>query len=131
MKEFEGTVRIDVSAEVNPSENVEIVTNALTTVADLQYSRIRNMITGSGDEYIFLKNIYHHIRSKKSLGVVRKRLMKNIDDGSTHAYLNRQAATVDSIVFCESPDESPLGPIVLRIRSNRIIDLINWIAPRE
>ena len=46
-------------------------------------------------------------------------------------YINKQAAFVNNIVFCDRADESPLGPIVVTIKTNNVEEFIDWISPRH
>ena len=53
-----------------------------------------------------------------------------MEEGGIQAVLmlNKQAATVGIAALCDDPSESPLGPIVLRIRSQRIVEVIDWLT---
>jgi predicted RNA binding protein with dsRBD fold (UPF0201 family) len=46
----------------------------------------------------------------------------------TTLLLNKQAATVSIAALCDDPGESPLGPIVLRIRSKDLDAVVNWLT---
>ena len=75
----------------------------------------------------FLKD---HFRDRRIRSAARRLLISNADEGSlqTQILLNKQAAIAGIAALCDDPSESPLGPIVLRIKSNRLKDLIEWIA---
>ena len=57
-------------------------------------------------------------------------LLSTVEDEGIQAVLllNKQAATVGIAALCDDPNESPLGPIVLRIRSQNILELIDWLT---
>ena len=57
-----------------------------------------------------------------------RQLESNRDGDSTWFYLNKQAAWAGSIALCAEPDESPLGPIRVSVRSPDISGAILWLA---
>jgi predicted RNA binding protein with dsRBD fold (UPF0201 family) len=47
---------------------------------------------------------------------------------STTILVNRQAAYIGNIVLCEEEAESPLGPIYVKITSQHLLEVIEWLA---
>jgi len=42
--------------------------------------------------------------------------------------LNKQAALANTIVLCDEPEESPLGPIKIILTSKGIEQIIDWLV---
>jgi hypothetical protein len=56
-------------------------------------------------------------------------LKSNMSDNTTWFYLNKQAAFVNVVAFCDEANESPLGPIKIILESNDIEKTIQTIIP--
>jgi predicted RNA binding protein with dsRBD fold (UPF0201 family) len=67
------------------------------------------------------------VRSKSSLGVLRKLLDWNRTGNVTWFYLNKQAAYAGVISLAENYEESPLGHIRITVTSNDLDKLIEWL----
>jgi len=80
------------------------------------------------NNYESLTKIYETIRSRKTKSAYRKHLMRNMTEGSTWFYLNKQAAFANVTVLCDEADESPLGPIKIELHSKNIEDVIDWLV---
>lgn len=76
-----------------------------------------------------------HLRDQlgdRRIRAAARRLMEYSRHGTrTEIMINRQAAFAGVIVVCGSQDESPLGPIYLRIQSNKMDDLVGWLTAYE
>ncbi len=77
-----------------------------------------------------LRFIKDQFRDRQVRAAARRLLITNKEDSSESTYLllNKQAATVSIAAICDDPSESALGPIVLRIRSPRIKEVIEWLT---
>lgn len=115
----------------NKTEDAERILQALKNVIDMEYSVENDRIIGKTDSYKDLETIYNRIRDKQIIPVVRRLLRKNAKNNKTRVYINKQAAFVNNIVFCDRADESPLGPIVVTIKTNNVEEFIDWISPRH
>ncbi len=76
----------------------------------------------------FLKDQF---RDRQVRAAARRLLLTNKGDSesnNTFLLLNKQAATVSIAALCDDPQESPLGPIVLRIKSPQVDRVIDWIT---
>ena len=67
----------------------------------------------------------------KIIPAVRRLLRNNAKSNKTRIYVNKQAAFVNNIVFCDRADESPLGPIVIIVKSDNLEEFIDWLSPRK
>jgi predicted RNA binding protein with dsRBD fold (UPF0201 family) len=77
-----------------------------------------------------LRFIRDQFRDRQVRAAARRLLLTNNKDSTetTYLLLNKQAATVSIAAICDDPSESALGPIVLRIRSPRIKEVIDWLT---
>ena len=126
--------RVFVSAGVSPTEDpakVAIaVSNVLGGTTDQVSQGVRE-ITYSSDNAESLLHLRDQLRDRK-VRATAKRLMNDSRRGTqTELMINRQAAFVGVIALCGSPDESPLGPIYLRIESKGLDKLIDWLTAYE
>ncbi len=77
-----------------------------------------------------LEKIYKTVHTKQSQKIYRRNLEKNLENGTTWFYLNKQAAFVEQIAICEEANESPLGPIKVILTSSNIDRIIDWFVSR-
>ncbi len=124
-----GKVTISLSAKINPSEDMEKVREALSNIIPMNYSFDGRMLKARTQDLEALTNVYEKIRAKRSLGVLRRLLLRGMGDDSSTILLNRQAAYVGSVVFCETEMEGPLGPLTLVVKADKIMNFIDWLAP--
>lgn len=121
--------RVDVWAEVNPSEDPQKVQRALTnTVPGCEYTTGKSSIRAISDDVVSLDILRDAIISRQSQAGLRRNLLRNLDGKTTWFYLNRQAALVGTAAVCDDPEESPLGPLKITLTSDRIHDIIEWMA---
>jgi predicted RNA binding protein with dsRBD fold (UPF0201 family) len=130
---FTARIELKVEASVYPSECPEKVMSAITNVIDkcspeLRYGR-RVIGRASGSES--LSTIYEQVRSKASMGVLRRMLLDNKIADTTYFLLNKQAASAGVVVVIEDAKESPLGPISVTIDCEELNELICWLAPKD
>ncbi len=78
-----------------------------------------------------LDRIHDQFRDRHVRGAARRLLLWTAKGDSTSVMLNRQAAIAGAVVLCSTPDESPLGPIHLKISSNKINAVIDWLTAYE
>ena len=124
-------VEIKVEAVVNPSEHPQKVIDAITNVVgqctpELSYG---SRVVGRTDEIESLATLYEQVRSRSAMGVLRRMLLDNRAGDSTWFLLNKQAATAGIAAVIDQEQESPLGPIRVKIRCEEIDSLINWLVP--
>jgi predicted RNA binding protein with dsRBD fold (UPF0201 family) len=124
-------VKLKVETVLNPSEDPEKVKKCLLNIANgckpiLSEGHIEATCTG----LLSLHHIRVGVRSKSSLGVLRKLLEWNRKDNLTWFLLNKQAAYQDVISLVENYEESPLGPIRVTIISDSLDRVIEWLLSR-
>jgi len=123
--------KIVLEASVSPSEDPSRVAKALESVigeARNELHEVRNsirMITEDGSAFVRLRD---QLRDRHVRSAARKQMLLNTSGRSTSLMLNRQAAAAGVIALCGSPDESPLGPIHMRIESDRLGSVVDWLT---
>ena len=124
---------LDIVAEtqVKPSESKEKVANAISNLfkekGELRVEdQIVRFVSSDLESLRFLKDQF---RDRQVRAAARRLLLvNNQDSNQTFLLLNKQAATVSIAALCDDPKESALGPIILRIRSPNIDQIIDWLT---
>jgi predicted RNA binding protein with dsRBD fold (UPF0201 family) len=127
-------VDIDIIAEVQVkrTESKEKIASALTSLfgsnGQLRVEDDRVMFLST--ERNSLQLLKDQFRDRRVRAVARRLLLSSMEGGGlqTVLLLNKQAATVGIAALCDDPSESPLGPIVLRIRSKKLQEVVDWLT---
>ena len=124
-----------IEAEVNLTEDPERVKIAIKNLftpdsIELIAEEKRKMFIARFKGKEGLLTFYTILRQERILNAARRVLRKGIGSEGLTFCLNKQAAYVKRISFCEPIGESPLGPISVRIVSDEPGDLIDWLAPK-
>ena len=125
-------IKVYVEAEVRFTEDIQKVKNALNNVFGGAISTIcqdngKRFIKGEGDRKSLYK--FQVLLKKDQIRVAaRKHLISRLVENKIIFYLNKQVAFVDHISFCESVQESPLGPIKFEIHTNDPLKVIDWLT---
>jgi len=131
MNVYNKPITITIHTKNNKTEDKEKISKALKNVINIQYNIENDRIRGKSDDYKDLEIIYNIIRDKQIIPAVRRLLRNNAKSNKTRIYVNKQAAFVNNIVFCDRADESPLGPIVIIVKSDNLEEFIDWLSPRK
>tara|TARA_B100000029_G_scaffold324890_1_gene317356 strand:+ start:82838 stop:83239 length:402 start_codon:yes stop_codon:yes gene_type:complete len=131
MIEFSNDIEINIKSRLNKTENVETVLNAIENIMKIECEISDSDIIGSTKDYNKLKNLYNAFRNKQTTHIARKVLFRNSKNNSSRILFNKQAAVVNSIVICEKTNESPLGPILMEIKTEDIEEFIDWFVPKH
>jgi len=124
--------KIEMFSSVNPSEDPDKIQIAISNI--FPYSTIKTenySISAVSKELRSFEKIYETIHNNRFQKVFGRNLEKNLENGTTWFYLNKQAAFVERIVICEEAEESPLGPIKVTLTSSNIDGIIDWIVFRN
>jgi predicted RNA binding protein with dsRBD fold (UPF0201 family) len=130
-QEFGQTIDIVVEAQVKKSESKDKVAGAISKLfpsgGELKYEADRVLFISSKESSLqFLRD---QLRDRRIRAAARRLLLSNTEGSfQTMLLLNKQAATVGIAALCDDPDESPLGPIVLQIRSHDLSRVIGWLT---
>ena len=130
MEELQDNIKITIKTELNKTEDKNDLIYAMTNIVDIDYDVRDKEIIGKSTDYKKLMNLYDRLRNKQTTHIARKVLMRNSEKDMTYILFNKQAAAIDSIVICENSKESPLGPIFMKIKTENILEFIDWFVPR-
>lgn len=75
-----------------------------------------------------MKHVRDQLRDRHVRGAARRLLLAAKEGHETELLLNRQAAAAGVVALCGSPEESPLGPIYLKLASKDIDGVIVWLT---
>jgi predicted RNA binding protein with dsRBD fold (UPF0201 family) len=123
---------ITVEAQVKHTESRDKVASAITNLfpseGELRLEDDRIVFISSKVEA--LQHLKDQFRDRRVRSAARRLLLTNQEDGSLQTFLllNKQAATAGIGALCDDPSESALGPIVLRIRSQNVLKVIDWMT---
>jgi uncharacterized protein len=126
-------IELKIESAVNPSESPEKVLSAITNIfgecsPEFKYG---SLIVASCFALGSLRIVYDQSRSRAAMGVLRRMLIDNRISNTTWFLLNKQAAAAGILVVIEDETESPLGPIRVKIVSDELDNIIEWLAPLE
>lgn len=121
---------IIVSANVWATEEDTKVLKALETLfPEITFSNNNNIISGRTNHLTALNNLAERMYEQKILDAGRRRVLQGSLDTLAEFYLHKQVALVNKVAFCE-PDESPMGPITVKIISDSLNQLIRLYFPK-
>ena len=121
-------VELKVETILNPSEDPDKVKKCLLNVANGCVPVVTDgHVEATCKGIMSLHHIRVGVRSKSSIGVLRKLLEWNRTGNVTWFYLNKQAAFGGVISLAEHYEESPLGPIKITVTSNDLDKIIEWL----
>jgi uncharacterized protein len=126
-------IELKIESAVNPSESPEKVLSAITNIfgecsPEFKYG---SLIVAGCFALGSLRIVYDQIRSRAAMGVLRRMLIDNRISNTTWFLLNKQAAAAGILVVIEDETESPLGPIRVKLVSDELDNIIEWLAPLE
>ena len=124
-----GSCKVQVSCQINPSEDPSKVETAILNIfPDLEISISDKLLIGKSNGMNTLSNISESICSKNTKNIYQRILKKNSNENSTWFYLNKQAAFVNTVSLCNESNESPLGPIKVVLEGNDIENIIQSLT---
>jgi predicted RNA binding protein with dsRBD fold (UPF0201 family) len=129
---------INVAAEslVNPTENQSKVERALhnifpsAQIAEKKLAEDVICLEVNGHDLDFLRPLRNLIRQERIRSAARSILLSGTRGNLVQFYLNKQAAYVSRVSFCEPVRESPLGPISIRIETAEPYTVIDFLASK-
>jgi len=126
---------VHVEAEVNPTEDLEKVKQAVENIFGAVTFKVESIKWGRlliaktrGTEG--LTKLYNLLGRERILAAARKVFFSGMDEKSVTFYLNKQVAYAGHISFSQKTAESPLGPINVQIRCDNPRKLIEWLTPK-
>lgn len=126
---------LTVTCEVRPTEDKDKVIKAVTNlfsldrievIEDYPYSKL----VGESSKVESLIKLHRILRQERILDTFRSVLLSNKVGNMTEFKLNKQSAYVGRATLVSLDSESPLGPITVKIVSDKIDEIIDWLAPK-
>lgn len=87
-----------------------------------------SLVRLTSDDWHCLQKFHDQLRDRKVRDSARRLLFRRRDGDGVSLLLNRQAAFKGIAVLCDQEDESPLGPLVLTLRSRELDRIIDWLT---
>ena len=125
---------MSVEAGVSPSESAAKVAAAIANVVGVDVAEVSmsdSRAKFSSDDPGSLNRFREQLRARRVRSAARAALYRGKAGASATLLLNRQAAAVGVVAVCGEPEESPLGPIVVRIGSEKLDEVIEWLTSQE
>jgi hypothetical protein len=128
-------IKIRIEVDVNPTEDVEKVKQAVENMFSIVEIEIKQSTRGSrliaeAEGMEGLTKLYNLLRRERIRDAARGVLFKGLSENAITFYLNKQAAYAGHVSFCQPVAESPLGPIKVQIKCDKPQELIDWLAPK-
>lgn len=126
---------LTVTCEVRPTEDKDKVVKAVTNLFNLDKIEILenypySRLVGESSKIESLVKLHRILRQERILDTFRSVLLSNKVGNTTEFRLNKQSAHVGRVTLVTLDSESPLGPITVRITSDKIDEVIDWLAPK-
>lgn len=130
------TIRIEV--EVRPTEDEGKVKKALKNIFTLSDNEIKSIDMGSNYKLLVVESkklsilfrLYELLRQERILDTARSIMLSSRRGNMLTIKLHKQSAYAGHISFISYDEESPLGPITLTIVSDKLDEIIDWLAPK-
>lgn len=114
---------MQVDCPLYPSEDPDKVARALDNMfPGLEFELSGKLLRAESGESC-LAELRDKVRRRGMQASLARQMRRNERDGRTWFYLNKQAAFVGTAAVCENADESPLGPIRVRLPAGR-----DWLS---
>ncbi|MBN1785920.1 MAG: hypothetical protein JW825_02870 [Candidatus Methanofastidiosa archaeon] len=119
-------MRVTVRARINPTEDEEKVIKAIKNIfPNIELLNDDEYLVGESGALEDLSMLKVLIDAQSIRDSARKAIRNGKDGDGTRIHLNRQAAFVGKVNFSS---DSPLGPIVVKIRGD-LDDMLDYLAP--
>ena len=86
------------------------------------------MLVGRSNQIESLSMVYEQARARRSVSVLRRMLLNNLERNTTFLLLNKQAAAAGVVALVDRENESPLGGIRIEIQCQPIQQVIDWLT---
>ncbi|MHA2273271.1 MAG: hypothetical protein ACXACI_15530 [Candidatus Hodarchaeales archaeon] len=83
--------------------------------------------TENWDDLLYFSEL---LEKQRVLDAARRMVLDHLSGNTTRFLLNKQAAYVGKINFCETEEESPMGPLFVVLSSEQINELLDRIVPK-
>jgi predicted RNA binding protein with dsRBD fold (UPF0201 family) len=127
-------VVVTAEATINPTEDQSKVERALRNMFPTGSIRTigtegkHTVLRIQGNGMTVLSNLRNLIKQERIRNAARSILFSRTEEQRIRIYLNKQAAFVGRVSFCEPAGESPNGPISIEIESSDAQSVIDFLA---
>ncbi len=123
-----------VEVEVRATEDPDKVARAVKNIFDLELKIVElsegyRLMVGESGSTESLKKLHTVLRQQRTLDAARAYMLRNRRGSSLELKLHKQAAYVGRVSLLTFDEESPLGPIRVLVVSDKIDEIIDWLAP--
>ena len=137
---FRKTMVISLKIKMNlyPTEEKENLVNLFNffchfetiTTSEPDRSGVSEMSAEIEGNYA-LSFIYKQVRKQRTVEALRHFILPRIifSTNSCKFLIHKQALSMGKIVLCKTAAESPLGPVYLEYKANKIEDVIEYLFP--
>ncbi len=124
--------------EVRPTEDEGKVRKALRNLLSVNDDDIKTVDLGENYKMLIVESrkiatlfkLYELLRQERILDTARSIMYSSRRGEILTIKLHKQSAYAGHISFISYDDESPLGPITITIVSDKLDEIIDWLAPR-
>ena len=128
------SMNVTADSLVNPTEDASKVERALHNL--FPYAPVRRTkladdvikLEVGGNSLESLSTLRNLIKQERIRSAARKILLNGMRGNQIRFCLNKQAAFVGRVSFCEPVGESPLGPISIRIETMDAPRVVDFLA---
>ncbi len=130
-------IEVEIKVEVHPTEDADKILTVINNFAELDKEKIQ--IEQVHDDYHIysaklhgrgaLQAMFTGLRSQRIVESARKHLMGRRKDDGVSFMLHKQGLFVQRFHFCHSPEESPMGPVWIKIKSDDITRILEYLVP--
>jgi predicted RNA binding protein with dsRBD fold (UPF0201 family) len=122
---------LQVDAQVHPTEIIDRVKTAITNIfPNISIEARKDWISSKTEVWADLVHFSESLEKQKVLDAARKVVLNRLSGNTTRFLLNKQAAYIGKINFCENEEESPMGPLFVVLSSEQIDELLDRIFPK-
>ena len=130
-------IKVKIKVELNPTEEPEKIMTVINNFATVERSEIEIeeispgyfLYTATTQGRSSLQALFNGLRSQRTVESARKHLMKKMREEGVSFMLNKQALFMKKFHFSHSPEESPMGPVWIRIESDDILRVLEYLVP--
>ena len=130
-------IRIEIKIELNPTEDSDKIIKVMSNFTNFNKDTVQIDKISEG-YYLYtviaygrdsLQTMFTGLRNQRIVESARKYLMSKRKENSVSFMLNKQALYMNKFHFCYTPEESPMGPVWIRIESDNIIRILEYLVP--
>ena len=125
------SLELVLEGTVSPSEDRgKVLTAAANVLGECRCEDVGtpDLVRFVSDDWRCLQKVHDQLRDRRVRDSARRLLIRRREGDGVSLLLNRQAAFRGIVVVCDSEDESPLGPLVLALRSRELDRVIDWLT---